>query len=110
MNTINFKQITAFTEAEFEALKVQYGKAYIISITDEEKELHYAVVRPSRAIIAAVSDAAGKQDVAKVNELLVKNLIKLGDMNALEDGTIYLTVIAELGKLMEPAKSFLHKG
>ena len=110
METINFKQIDSFTEAEFEALKTKHGKAYIISIDDEGKALHYAVVRPSRAVIAAVSEAAGKQDVAKVNELLVKNLIKLGDTNALEDGTIYLTVIAELGKLMEPTKSFLHKG
>lgn len=108
--TIDFTEITSFTKEEFENLKVKHGRAYVVTVEDEGKTLHFAAVRPTRSIISAIGDAAAKQDIAKVNDLLVKNLLKLGNLEALEDGTTYLTVVSELGKMLEPAKSFLQKG
>lgn len=92
---------------DIEALKAKYGKRLkLVSIDISEDETYeYAVVRPSRHVIMAM--ASKKDDLEAANEILIKNCVQAGDMEALEDAAVYTKMIETLGEMVSGAKAFI---
>lgn len=90
-----------------EELKAKYGnrlKIVTISISEDEK-YEFAVVRPSRHVIMAM--ASKKDDLEAANEILIKNCVQGGDMDALEDAAVYTKMIETLGEMIAGAQAFI---
>ena len=90
-----------------EDLKAKYGKRLkmvTITIADDES-YEFAVVRPSRHVIMAM--ASKKDDLEAANEILIKNCVQGGDMEALEDAAVYTKMIETLGEMIAGAQAFI---
>ena len=90
-----------------EDLKAKYGKRLkmvTIALSDEEK-YEFSVVRPSRHVIMAM--ASKKDDLEAANEILIKNCVQGGDMEALEDAAVYTKMIETLGEMITGAQAFI---
>lgn len=90
-----------------EDLKAKYGKRLkmvTIALSDEEK-YEFAVVRPSRHVIMAM--ASKKDDLEAANDILIKNCVQGGDMEALEDAAVYTKMIETLGEMINGAQAFI---
>lgn len=90
-----------------EDLKVKYGKRLkmvTITIADDES-YEFAVVRPSRHVIMAM--ASKKDDLEAANDILIKNCVQGGDMEALEDAAVYTKMVETLGEMITGAQAFI---
>ena len=90
-----------------EDLKAKYGKRLkmiTITISDDES-YEFAVVRPSRHVIMAM--ASKKDDLEAANDILIKNCVQDGDMEALEDAAVYTKMIETLGEMIAGAQAFI---
>ena len=90
-----------------EDLKAKYGKRLkmvTISIAEDES-YEFAVVRPSRHVIMAM--ASKKDDLEAANDILIKNCVQGGDMEALEDAAVYTKMIETLGEMIAGAQAFI---
>lgn len=107
LNKFDERNLTVISADEFKALKAKHKRLYILDLTIEEDETYqYIACRPSRDLLSAVADA---KNIAKTNDLILKNMILAGDMEALDDGLVYSRLMTELGKLMKLGQSFLSK-
>lgn len=94
-------------EAQFRELKAKFGKLYIIDVAlDDDESYQFVVRRPTRMLMEAVSDT---KDIAKMNEMIVKNMVVGGDLEALDDGLVYAELMNKLGGIMKSASGFLSK-
>lgn len=94
--------------AEFEQLKARHGKLYVIDIQiDEDEKYQYIVCRPTRNLLSAI--AKYKDDLDKANDLILKNMVVAGDMDALEDGIVFARLMKDTAKIIEQGTSFLSK-
>lgn len=94
-------------EAQFQELKARFGKLYIIDVVlDKDECYQFIVKRPTRILIEAVSDA---KDTTKMNDMIIKNMVVGGDMDALDDGLVYAELMKKLGGIMKSASGFLSK-
>lgn len=90
-----------------EDLKAKYGKRLkmvTITIADDES-YEFAVVRPSRHVIMAM--ASKKDDLEAANDILIKNCVQGGDMEALEDAAVYTKMVETLGEMIAGAQAFI---
>lgn len=94
--------------AEFEQLKAKHGKLYVIDIQiDEDEKYQYIVCRPTRNLLSAI--AKYKDDLDKANDLILKNMVVAGDMEALEDGIVFARLMKDTAKIIQQGTSFLFK-
>jgi len=107
-------------ESELNALKVKYKHISIIKVvvveeekdgnghvTEEEESYEFAVRRPDRGHISMLMPLAQKQEIDEFADKAVKNLVVGGDTEALEDGLVFMGVVAQLKSVIMPAASFL---
>lgn len=95
-------------KADFEALQAKHGKLYVLDvIIDESEKYQFAVCRPSRATISAI--ASNKDNLTKANDIIIKNMVVGGDLEALDDGIVFARVLKELGGIVKQGQSFLTK-
>lgn len=91
--------------SEFTALKTKHKHLYVLNIRlAEDESYQFIACRPSRSLIDLI---ATTKEVAKVNDLLMKNMIVAGDREALDDGLVYTAVLRELTKITRQATGFL---
>jgi hypothetical protein len=105
--TFNFDNLK-MPKADFEALQAKHGKLYVLDVViDESEKYQFAVCRPSRATISAI--AANKDNLTKANDIIIKNMVVGGDLEALDDGIVFARVLKELGGIVKQGQSFLTK-
>lgn len=85
-----------------------FGK-YSGKIIEKGEQYQFLVKRPDRGLIKMLLPLAENRQSDEFSEKAIKNLIVGGDMEALEDGLVYMGVIVQLKELVEPAQSFLSK-
>ena len=81
--------IVDFTEEEHTELKLKYGKRlkHVTVQVDEDERYDYLIVRPKKNILLAM--AKKKDDLEEANDILIRNCVAAGNMEALEDSTVY---------------------
>lgn len=82
---------------------------YTGKIIEEAEQYQFLVKRPDRSLIRMLLPLAEKGKVDEFAEKAVKNLVVGGDMDALEDGIVFMGVIPQLRQMISPARSFLSK-
>lgn len=93
---------------EFEQLKARYGKLYVVDVNiDEDEKYQFYVCRPTRDLLSAI--ASNKDDLNKANNMILKNMVVGGDMDALDDGVVYAALMANIAKIIKQGTSFLSK-
>ena len=79
-----------------EEMKIKAGKPY--------EEL---IVRPKKNILLAM--AKKKDDLEEANDILIRNCVAAGNMEALEDSTVYTSVLTAIGQLIAGQAAFISK-
>ncbi len=91
-------------------LKLKYSKLSRITVMVEEGEQYeFLVRRPDRSLIKMLLPLAESGKVDEFADKAIKNLIVGGEVEALEDGIVYMGVVSQLQGLIQPAQSFLKK-
>lgn len=98
-----FKEIT---KEEISAWKKTKGRVMEIAIPlDDEIEgecAKFIICKPTKNLLPAITEYGKKEDIDRLNELLITNCVLGGDMGYLDsDVDVYLAVIEEVGKLMQ---------
>ena len=101
-------------------LKLKYQKIKIITVVVEEAEsdaegkeikpaeqYQFIVRRPDRTLIKLLLPLAEQRKIDEFSEKAVKNLVVAGDMDALDDGLVFMGVVSQLKQMISPAQSFL---
>jgi len=82
---------------------------YSGKVIEEGEQYQYLVKRPDRGLIKMLLPLAEAKKIDEFSEKAVKNLVVGGDMDALEDGIVYMGVVSKLRQMISPAQSFLSK-
>ena len=101
-----------------EEMKIKAGKPYeeltteekalIVDFTEDEDERYdYLIVRPKKNILLAM--AKKKDDLEEANDILIRNCVAAGNMEALEDSTVYTSVLTAIGQLIAGQAAFISK-
>lgn len=98
-----FKDIT---KEDISSWKKTKGKLSEISIPlDDDLDgecARFIICKPTKNLLPAITEYGKKEEVDKLNNLLVANCVLGGDMDYLDsDIDVYLAVIEEVGKLMQ---------
>ena len=97
----DWESIKSFTKADYTALIAQGLKPSHLKVDLGDGEVYnFLSVRPSQSVMRAIGLAGRDQDFDKSNDLLIKNCIKAGDMEALEDGVVYTAILQALSQSM----------
>lgn len=115
--------VTSFgsiTEDQIADLKAKYTHIKVITVIVEpevrdnlgniitpEESYHFAVRRPDRGLIKMLMPLAEGKEIDEFADKAVKNLVVAGDMDALEDGIVYMGVVQQLKDIISPSASFL---
>ena len=101
--------IVDFTEEEHTELKLKYGKRlkHVTVQVDEDERYDYLIVRPKKNILLAM--AKKKDDLEEANDILIRNCVAAGNMEALEDSTVYTSVLTAIGQLIAGPAAFISK-
>lgn len=109
------------SKEDLNRLKAKYGKVKVITVVVEEPErdadgnvvaceaYYFAVRRPDQGQVRMLTSFAKKGDEDKFVSSAIKNLVVGGDMEALEDGLVYMGITIQLQGLLKPYQSFLAK-
>ena len=75
--------IVDFTEEEHAGMKLKYGKRlkHVTVQVDEDERYDYLIVRPNKNILLAM--AKKKDDLEEANDILIRNCVAAGNMEAL---------------------------
>lgn len=80
---------------------------------EDQQEANFIIIPPSRNVINASGKSALDKDISKVNDIMIKNCVLGGDMKYLDpeykDQTVFLFVLAEIGKLQKVREGSLKK-
>ncbi len=108
------------SKEDLSALKNKYGKIQILTVVIEEPqrdengsvtsagEVYYFVVRrPTQKMMRMLNSLVKDDD--KFIASAIQNLIVGGDMDALDDGLVYLGIASQLQGVLKPYASFLTK-
>ena len=88
---------------ELEMLKAKYKRLYVIDICfDEDEKYQFIARRPNRQTIDAI--VSNKGNTSKMMDILIKNMIVAGDINAIEDGIVYSRVLEALTSIIKEGK------
>lgn len=98
---------------DLDALKAKHGKkiSELTVTTSDDETFVFVLKKPSRHTIEAVSDLESEKKgrVAAVSKIMMANCVIAGNMEALEDGEVYSTVLEEVGKLFTKASATIKK-
>lgn len=102
-------RIIGFTPQEHAELKHRFGNRlrHVTVEVDEDERYDYLLVRPGKDILLAM--AGHKDDVGAANEMLIKNCVKAGCMEALDDSAVYTSVISAIAQLISGQAAFMRK-
>ena len=89
-----------------EVLKSLSGK-YTGKFIDPGEQYQFLVKRPDRGLIKMLLPLAESKKIDEFSDKAVKNMVVGGDKDALEDGIVFMGVIAQLKQMISPAQSFL---
>lgn len=78
-------------------------------VVDLGEKYQFAVRRPDRSLIKMLMPLAQQKKLDEFSEKGVKNLVVAGDLDALEDGLVFMGVVQQLQDLIAPYESFLSK-
>ena len=78
-------------------------------VIQEGESYEFAVRRPDRGHISMLMPLAQKQEIDEFAEKAVANLVVGGDIDALDDGLVFMGVVAKLKDVIMPGQSFLTK-
>lgn len=78
-------------------------------VVDEGEKYQFAVRRPDRGLIKMLMPLAQQKKLDEFAEKSVRNLVVAGDMDALEDGLVFMGVVQQMQELIAPYESFLSK-
>lgn len=98
---------------DLDALKAKHGKklSELTVTTSDDETFVFILKKPSRHTIEAVGDIEkdkkGKTSIA--SKIMIANCVIAGDMEALDDGEVYSTVLTEVGKLFTKASAATKK-
>lgn len=95
-------------DKEKSKIAVELSK-YTGKVVEEAEQYQFIVKRPDRGLIKMLLPLAEKGKVEEFSEKAVKNLVVGGDLDALEDGIVFMGVIPQLRRMISPATSFLSK-
>ena len=107
-----FQKIGDITKTQISEWKKTKGKLKQIDISLYENDFDgtgekasFIICPPTRNILSAIAHYGQEKNIDKVNELLITNCVLGGDMKYLDensgDTSVYLSVLEEVGKLME---------
>lgn len=110
--SIVFQKFSEITKEKISEWKKTKGKLKQISIPLDDNDFdetgasaNFVICAPTRNVLSALAHHGQEKDIDKVNELLIKNCVLGGDMQYLDkeigDTAIFLSVLDEVGKLME---------
>lgn len=101
--------IVDFTEEEHAGMKLKYGKRlkHVTVQVDEDERYDYLIVRPNKNILLAM--AKKKDDLEEANDILIRNCVAAGNMEALEDSAVYTSVLTAIGQLIAGQAAFISK-
>ncbi|MBN1987825.1 MAG: hypothetical protein JW783_00325 [Bacteroidales bacterium] len=108
------------TDEIIKDLRLKFGKIKVITIIAEEAELdgegteitpaeqyQFLVRRPDRGLIKMLLPLVQQGKLDDFADKAVKNMVVGGDMDALEDGIVFMGVVQHLKSMLAPAQSFL---
>lgn len=90
--------------------KARYGANSLseATVSTDEGEYRFVLRKPGRNVLEAI--ASTKENVEAANKLLIGNCVLGGDTYVFEqDGSVYLSVLEEVSKLMGKAKASVKK-
>lgn len=101
--------IVDFTPEMHSELKTKYGKRlkHVTVQVDEDERYDYLIIRPNKNILLAM--AKKKDDLEEANDILIRNCVAAGDMEALEDSAVYTSVLTAIGQLIAGQAAFISK-
>lgn len=101
--------IVDFTPEDHAELKAKYGKRlkHVTVQVDEDERYDYLITRPNKNILLAM--AKKKDDLEEANDILIRNCVAAGNMEALEDSAVYTSVLTAIGQLIEGQAAFISK-
>lgn len=92
----------------FNELKAKHGRLYVVNVSiDEDERYQFIVCRPTRNLLSALANY--KDDMDKANELIIKNMVLDGDLEALDDGVVYAKLMEQVATIMSQGTAFLQK-
>lgn len=108
IEAFNIKDLKVMSPDRFEELQVKYGKLYVLDVViDESESYQFILRRPDRKTLEAIE--ANKNDTAKVNDMIIKNLLVSENEKALDDGIVYAQFMAQSAKIIRQGSAFLSK-
>ncbi|MBS2099188.1 hypothetical protein [Carboxylicivirga linearis] len=78
-------------------------------ILEDGEQYQFLVKRPDRGLIKMLLPLAQSGKIDDFAEKGVKNLVVGGDMEALDDGIVFMGVVSQLKQMIAPAQAFLSK-
>lgn len=76
-------------------------------VISEAEQYQFLVRRPDRGLVKMLLPLAEQGKVDDFADRAVKNLVIEGDMQALDDGIVYMGVVSQLKEMIAPAQAFL---
>lgn len=73
------------------------------------EKYQFLVRRPDKGLVKMLTELGQKGSFSEFADSAVKNLVVGGDTEALENGTVFIGVVAEIKSMIGPAESFLSK-
>ena len=101
--------IVDFTPEEHKEMKEKYGRRlkHVTVQVDEDERHDYLIVRPGKNVLLAM--AKKKEDLEEANDILIRNCVAAGNMEALEDSAVYTSVLTAIGELIAGQAAFISK-
>lgn len=112
--------MSKITETALAELKAKYKHIKVITVVvepekkdkngkviDPGESYEFAARRPDRGHVSMLLPLANSGAIDEFADKAIKNLIVGGDIEALDDGIVYMGVVSRLKELMQPAVSFL---
>lgn len=93
-----FEMIAAELYDKYQGKEIEKGEIY-----------QFLVKRPDRGLIKMLGELGRQEKYEEFNDKAIKNLVIEGDMEALDDGLVYMGVVEQFKPLMKHARSFLSK-
>ncbi|WP_148660915.1 hypothetical protein [Marinilabilia salmonicolor] len=111
---------SSITPEIIQDLKVKYKHVKLVTVVVEPEEkdkdgkviseaeqYQFVVRRPDRSHIKMLLPLAKDRKIDEFADKAIKNLVVGGDIDALEDGIVYMGVVSKLEKMIAPAATFL---
>ncbi|HBL74245.1 MAG: hypothetical protein A2W90_17995 [Bacteroidetes bacterium GWF2_42_66] len=76
-------------------------------ILEPGEQYQFLVKRPDRGLIKMLMPLAESRAIDDFADKAVKNLVVGGEVDALDDGIVYMGVVSQLRQMISPEKSFL---